>query len=156
MGIEIEKKFLLKNDDWKTLAEGTPYRQGYITSGKERSTVRVRTVGNKKGFLTIKGPTVGATRTEYEYEIPFNDAKHMLDELCEGPIIEKERYKISFDGFIWEVDVFFGENEGLVVAEIELLSEDQHFEKPEWIDVEVTADPRYYNSSLIKKPYSTW
>lgn len=154
MGIEIEKKFLLTGSAWKNLTTGTVYRQGYLSSQKER-TVRVRII-NDIGFLTIKGASVGATRMEYEYNIPIEDAKTLLDQLCEKPIIEKKRYKIDFGGFTWEVDEFFGENEGLVVAEIELESEDQEFEKPEWVGEEVTGDPRYYNSNLIKEPYTRW
>jgi len=154
MGIEIERKFLLTSTHWKELAPGTSYRQGYLNSTKER-TVRVRTIDDK-GFLTIKGLSVGATRIEYEYEIPVADAEHLLDELCEKPLIEKNRYKITHRGFVWEVDEFFGENKGLIVAEIELESEDQSFDKPEWVGEEVTGDPRYFNSSLIKEPYSQW
>ena len=154
MGIEIERKFLLTGSQWKELAPGTPYRQGYLNSTKER-TVRVRTIADK-GFLTIKGVSVGATRVEYEYEIPHKDADALLNELCEKPLIEKNRYKIAHHGFTWEVDEFFGENDGLVVAEIELESEDQSFDKPEWVGEEVTGDPRYYNSSLIKEPYAQW
>ena len=154
MGIEIERKFLLTGSTWKHLAPGTSYRQGYLNSAKER-TVRVRTIDDK-GFLTIKGISVGATRVEYEYEIPVADAKHLLADLCEKPIIEKNRYKISHSGFVWEIDEFFGENEGLVVAEIELESEDQTFEKPEWVGEEVTGDPRYFNSNLIKNPFIKW
>ena len=154
MGVEIEKKFLLTGADWKKLASGTTYRQGYLSTVKER-TVRVRTIAGK-GFLTIKGISVGATRLEYEYEIPLEDANSLLDELCEKPLIEKNRYKIEFSGFTWEVDEFFGENDGLVVAEIELESEDQSFDKPEWVGEEVTGDARYFNSNLIKEPYSQW
>lgn len=154
MGIEIERKFLLTSTSWKQLAPGTSYRQGYLNSTKER-TVRVRTIDDK-GFLTIKGVSVGATRVEYEYEIPVADAQHLLDDLCEKPLIEKNRYKINHAGFVWEVDEFFGENMGLIVAEIELESEDQSFEKPEWVGEEVTGDPRYFNSSLIKEPYTQW
>ena len=154
MGIEIERKFLLSGDGWKALGAGTAYRQGYLSAVKER-TVRVRTIG-KQGFLTIKGISVGASRLEYEYEIPLGDADAMLNELCEKPLIEKKRYKIEYAGFIWEVDEFFGENEGLVVAEVELDSEDQAFNKPEWVGEEVTGDARYFNSNLIKKPYSQW
>ena len=154
MGIEIERKFLLTGTTWKNLAPGTSYRQGYLNSIKER-TVRVRTIDDK-GFLTIKGISVGATRVEYEYEIPFDDAENLLNELCEKPIIEKNRYKITHGGFVWEIDEFFGENEGLVVAEIELESEDQTFEKPEWVGEEVTGDPRYFNSNLIKNPFLKW
>ena len=154
MGTEIERKFLLTGDAWKKLAKGKYYRQGYLNSQKER-TVRVRTLDNR-GFLTIKGISVGVTRIEYEYEIPIEDADVLLDELCEQPLIEKKRYKIAFFDFIWEVDEFFGENEGLVLAEIELENEDQQFEKPSWVGNEVSGDPRYFNSNLIKNPYTSW
>jgi adenylate cyclase len=154
MGIEIERKFLIKDDAWRALAKGTQYRQGYLNSTKER-TVRVRTI-NDKGFLTIKGITTGATRAEYEYEIPHAETVAMLDELCEKPLIEKNRYKIAFEGLIWEIDEFFGENQGLIVAEVELESEDQAFEKPEWIGEEVTGDPKYFNSNLILNPFAKW
>lgn len=154
MGKEIERKFLVKSEDWKELAKGIVYRQGYLSTVKER-TVRVRTIGNS-GFLTIKGITVGATRREYEYEISTSDADEMLDELCEKPLIEKKRYKIEFAGLIWEVDEFFGDNKGLVVAEVELSNEDQVIQKPQWIGDEVTGDPRYFNSNLTKHPYSQW
>ncbi|MBW1642134.1 MAG: CYTH domain-containing protein [Deltaproteobacteria bacterium] len=154
MGTEIERKFLLKGDSWRSLVKGTKYRQGYLSSAKERI-VRVRTIDDK-GYLTIKGITTGATRVEYEYDIPENDAMEMLDDLCEKPIIAKNRYKIDFAGFIWEVDEFFGENQGLIVAEVELESEDQRFEKPEWIGDEVTGDPKYFNSNLVINPYIKW
>ena len=154
MAKEIERKFLVEGDAWRSLAKGTKYRQGYLNSVKER-TVRIRTVGDK-AFLTVKGITVGATRVEYEYEIPMSDCNAMLDGLAERPIIEKTRYKIAFGGLTWEVDEFFGENAGLIVAEVELASEDQAFEKPAWIGQEVTPDPRYFNSNLIANPYSTW
>lgn len=154
MGKEIERKFLVKDDSFKNLAQGSKYRQGYLNSMKER-VVRVRTIDDK-GFLTVKGITTGATRVEYEYEIPVKDADAMLDDLCEKPLIEKNRYKIGFESFIWEVDEFFGENQGLIVAEVELEREDQHFEKPEWISEEVTGDPKYFNSNLIQNPYSKW
>jgi adenylate cyclase len=154
MGKEIERKFLIAGDAWRALAQGTLYRQGYLNSAMER-TVRVRTVGNK-AFLTIKGLTVGATRAEYEYEISFADCNAMLDTLAERPIIEKKRYKIPREGLTWEVDEFFGDNTGLVVAEVELASEDQVFEKPDWIGQEVTGDPRYFNSNLFKHPYTKW
>lgn len=154
MGIEIERKFLLTGTAWKQLAAGTAYRQGYLSAVKER-TVRVRTIDDR-GFLTVKGISVGATRSEYEYEIPLADAKALLDDLCEKPLIEKNRYKIEYAGFIWEVDEFFGKNDGLVVAEIELENEEQSFDKPEWVGEEVTGDVRYFNSNLIKEPYSQW
>jgi CYTH domain-containing protein len=154
MAKEIERKFLVKSDAWRTLAEGVLYRQGYLNSVKER-TVRIRTVGNE-AFLTIKGLTVGATRSEYEYSIPLADCNAMLDTLAEKPIIEKKRYKIQNDGLTWEVDEFFGENQGLIVAEVELQSENQSFTKPDWIGEEVTGDPRYFNANLIKHPYTKW
>jgi CYTH domain-containing protein len=136
------------------LAKGTAYRQGYLSSAKER-TVRIRTIGDS-AFLTIKGLTVGATRSEYEYEIPLADCNAMLDALAEKPIIDKKRYKVPLEGLTWEIDEFFGDNTGLIVAEVELESEGQTFRKPEWVGEEVTADPRYFNSNLIKHPYSKW
>jgi len=151
MGKEIERKFLVKNNSWRFLAPGKRYRQGYLSRSKKK-VVRVRTV-DKKGFLTVKGMTKGASRTEYEYEIPFIEAESMLETLCEKPCIEKKRYEIEFKGLIWEVDEFLGENHGLVIAELELESEDQHYEKPEWVDEEVTGDSRYFNSNLVKHPY---
>lgn len=154
MAKEIERKFLVKGDAWRSLAKGVPYRQGYLNSAKER-TVRIRTVGDK-AFLTIKGLTVGATRAEYEYEIPMADCNAMLDTLAEKPIIDKKRYKIQYEGLTWEIDEFFGENQGLIVAEVELQSEDQQFKKPEWIGQEVTGDPRYFNANLISNPYTKW
>ena len=154
MGIEIERKFLLIGDDWKKLAQGTIYRQGYLHSSRER-TVRVRVAGSR-GFLTIKGGGIGISRMEFEYEISVRDAEIMLAELCEKPLIEKKRYRIKYEEFIWEVDEFFGENEGLLVAEIELTSEDQSFIKPPWVGEEVSDDPRYFNAVLSKFPYTTW
>ena len=154
MGTEIERKFLVRDDSFRSLAQGTRYRQGYLNSVKER-VVRVRTIDDK-GFLTIKGITTGATRAEYEYEIPVKEAEAMLDELCEQPLIEKNRYKIAHKGFTWEVDEFFGENQGLILAEVELESEDQPYDKPEWITDEVTGDPKYFNSNLIQNPYKNW
>ena len=154
MGKEIERKFLVRDDSFRSLAQGTRYRQGYLNSVKER-VVRVRTIDDK-GFLTIKGITTGATRAEYEYDIPAADADAMLNDLCEKPLIEKSRYKIDFGGFVWEVDEFFGENQGLIVAEVELESEDQKFEKPGWIGEEVTGDPKYFNSNLINNSYLKW
>lgn len=154
MGIEIERKFLLKGEEWRELGSYKMYRQGYVasTAGK---TVRVRTVGNK-GYLTIKGPGSGAARLEFEYDIPHAEAVALLDNLCEKPLIEKRRYRVDHGGFIWEIDEFFGENQGLVVAEIELESIDQHFELPDWVGAEVTGDPRYFNISLVNRPYSSW
>ena len=154
MAKEIERKFLVKGDAWRALAKGTMYRQGYLNSDKER-TVRIRTA-DARAFLTIKGITVGATRSEYEYEIPFQHGKEMLDGLAEKPLIEKRRYKIRSGNVTWEVDEFLGDNAGLIVAEVELASEDQALEKPSWIGDEVTEDPRYFNANLVKKPFTRW
>jgi adenylate cyclase len=154
MGKEIERKFLVKGDDFKTLAKGTRYRQGYLNSTKDR-VVRVRTAG-AKGFLTVKGIVTGATRIEFEYEIPFEDADVMLAEVCEKPLIDKKRYTIQHAGCVWEVDEFFGVNQGLVLAEVELVREDQPFDRPFWIGREVTGDPKYFNSNLIRHPYKNW
>ena len=154
MGIEIERKFLIATEDWRGLAEGLDYRQGYLSTAKER-TVRIRTIG-AQGFLTIKGISIGATRTEFEYEIPVDDAHELLDELCLRPLIEKRRHRVPFGGLIWEIDEFFGENHGLIVAEVELTSEDQDVDLPPWIGEEVTGDPRFFNSSLVERPFSTW
>ena len=154
MAKEIERKFLVSGEDWRALARGTRYRQGYLSTVKER-TVRVRTIDDR-AFLTVKGVSVGATRSEYEYEIPAADADEMLNALCEKPIIEKNRYKIPLGGITWEVDEFLGVNEGLIVAEVELQSEDQSFPKPTWIGEDVTDDPRYFNANLIARPFSTW
>ncbi|HVQ21478.1 MAG TPA: CYTH domain-containing protein [Terrimicrobiaceae bacterium] len=154
MAKEIERKFLVKGDAWRALAKGTTYRQGYLNSAKER-TVRVRTAEDK-AFLTIKGLTLGATRAEYEYAIPFDEGKAMLDALAEKPLIEKKRYKIPAGDLTWEIDEFLGDNAGLIVAEVELKSEDQAFDRPAWLGDEVTGDTRYYNANLIKKPFRRW
>jgi len=154
MGIEIEKKFLLKNDQWRKLADGVDYCQGYLNIEKN-STVRVRTIG-KKGFLTVKGISRGAIRAEFEYKIPMDDAREMLNTLCKRPLITKKRYTIKSNDMVWEIDEFFGENEGLIVAEVELTSEQQKFTIPDWVGEEVTNDPRYFNSNLVKTPYCSW
>ena len=152
--MEIERKFLLKDDSWRLSAVGKKYHQGYLSSNKER-TVRIRTIDDR-GYLTIKGIAKGAVRVEYEYEIPATEARAMLEDLCEKPLIEKIRYKIKHHGLVWEVDEFYGENQGLIMAEVELDFKDQKFEKPEWIGAEVTGDSKYFNSNLIHHPYSQW
>lgn len=154
MGHEIEKKFLVTNDDWRKLGEGKDYCQGYLSSGSG-PTLRIRTIG-KRGIITVKGPTENGGRLEFEYDIPYADAKEMLAKLCHKPLIEKTRYKIKQDNFIWEVDEFKGDNAGLIFAEIELESIDQHFDIPPWIGKEVTDDPRYYNANLVSNPFSKW
>ena len=154
MGKEIERKFLVGDDQFRDLAEGILIRQGYLVTG-EMISVRVRTIG-EEAFLAVKGPTISATRDEYEYQIPFDDALEIMRQLCEKPIIEKHRYIIEHKGYHWEVDEFHGMNEGLVVAEVELDSEDEAFEKPPWIGEEVTGDERYYNVNLVKNPFIRW
>ena len=154
MAQEIERKFLIEESEvWRSV-EGLYYRQGYLCNSVER-TVRVRTAGDK-AFLTIKGDTKGATRLEFEYEIPFEQAGELLEKLCQGPLIEKKRRQVEYEGTCWEVDEFFGDNEGLIVAEVELESEDQQFASPPWLSREVTGDPRYYNANLVKWPYRQW
>jgi adenylate cyclase len=153
MGWEIERKFLVIDDTWKDTDSGVLYRQGYLNTHKER-VVRVRTMGDKAA-LTVKGATVGAGRPEFEYEIPLDDAGRLLD-LCEKPLIEKCRHRLEHGGLVWEVDEFHGVNEGLVVAECELESEDQEIEKPDWVGAEVTGDSRYFNAKLVARPFTTW
>lgn len=152
MATEIERKFLVSGDGWQAHA-ATYYCQGYLNRDK-RCTVRVRIAGNH-GYLTVKGLTTGASRAEFEYDIPLEDAKAMLA-LCDGPIVEKHRRVIAYAGHNWEVDEFLGDNSGLVVAEIELESEEQEFARPAWVGTEVTHDSRYYNSNLSVHPYKTW
>lgn len=154
MAKEIERKFLAHPRKWSELGPGKPIRQGYLSTVKER-TVRARTVGDK-GFLTIKGVNTGISRDEYEYEIPFKDATEILDNLCEKPLIEKTRYRIPYAGNTWEVDEFAGVNRGLTTAEIELKDANQKVEIPDWIDREVSDDPKYFNANLISKPFTTW
>ena len=153
MAREIERKFLVEGEGWRT-GHGTLMRQGYLNLAKER-TVRVRMVADR-GTLTVKGLTVGASRLEFEYEIPVKDADTMLTELCARPLIEKQRFVVHYGGLTWEIDEFMGENTGLAVAEVELQSEDQAFERPPWLGEEVTADPRYFNSNLSRRPFSEW
>lgn len=151
---EIERKFLVRNEDWCVPGTGIVYRQGYLCTVPER-TVRVRLVRDQ-GFLTVKGVTVGAARAEYEYEIPAGEAAEMLDELCERPLIEKTRYRVEHHGMVWEIDRFAGDNAGLIIAEVELEEEDQVVVLPDWVGKEVTGDRRYYNANLITEPFSEW
>ncbi|WP_426174863.1 CYTH domain-containing protein [Massilia sp. TWR1-2-2] len=154
MGVEIERKFLLAADGWRALGAPVLLRQGYLSSDPAR-VVRVRVEG-EHACMTIKGQSVGATRGEWEYPISLADANELLERLCEQPIVEKYRRRIDFAGNTWEVDEFLGANEGLVLAEIELGAEDQQFDKPEWIGDDVTGDRRYYNSNLVRHPFSSW
>lgn len=153
MGIEIERKFLVKDDSWIVTADqGRVCRQGYLLSDGGL-TVRIRVIG-EQAFLTIKGPSSGISRKEFQYEIPGADAEALLA-LC-GNLVEKVRHLVSHAGMFWEVDVFAGANEGLVMAEIELASEGQTFRLPDWAGEEVTDDPRYYNAYLAKHPFTGW
>ena len=153
MATEIERKFLVNKSLFKPTSEGEYIAQGYLSSTPER-TVRVR-IKNNRGFLTIKGKNRGISRSEFEYEIPEPDARELLN-LCEPSIIVKRRHIINVNNSIWEVDVFEGDNNGLIVAEIELQSEDEIFSRPDWLGDEVSNDARYYNSNLSKRPYNTW
>ena len=151
--IEIERKYLVVNEHYKN---GIPIRisQGYICS-EENRVVRVRIKG-ERAYITIKNATIGFARNEYEYEIPVADAEAMLQNTCQQPIIDKTRYVVEHGDFKWEVDEFHGDNEGLVVAEIELEDKDEVFELPDFVGEEVTGDARYYNACLFKNPYKDW
>lgn len=153
MGKEIERKFLVISDAWRT-ENGKKIRQGYLCNGLN-GMVRVRTIG-ERAYLTIKERTRKLSRLEFEYEIPVDEANEILDQLCQKPLIEKTRYEIPYGDFTWEVDEFFGENVGLVVAEVELESENQEFPKPDWLGKDVSDDLRYRNSRLVTHPYSRW
>jgi adenylate cyclase len=154
MGHEIERKYLVDVARWSPRDNGVHLVQGYLSSRPER-VVRVRIAGDS-AKLTIKGPTVGVTRTELEYDIPLADAKLMLDTLCERPLIDKHRYVETHGALNWEIDVFHGDNDGLVIAEVELQHEDDAIELPAWAGAEVSHDPRYYNANLLKAPFTTW
>lgn len=152
MAVEIERKFLVVGNAWKT-AQGMFIRQGYLNRDPQR-TVRIRVSGDS-AWIALKGLTTGATRSEFEYPIPRNDADALIA-LCEPPILEKTRYRLRHAGRLWEIDEFQGENAGLVVAEVELGSEDDRLDLPPWIGAEVTDDPRYFNSNLVAQPYRQW
>ena len=154
MATEIERKFLVRQGAWTPKGPGTHFQQGYLNSQKER-VVRVRIEGSV-AKLTIKGLTLGVSRSEFEYGIPLEDAGLILNQLCERPLIDKHRHVEHHLGRAWEIDVFHGENEGLVIAEVELPTADATVELPEWAGEEVSSDPRYFNSNLLKSPYTTW
>lgn len=155
MPLEIERKFLVRKNIWEKCEKpsGELFRQGYLLTDPTK-TIRVRQTSDK-GFITIKGISVGATRTEYEYEIPVTEAEELLNQFS-GSELSKNRYKIVFEGKLWEVDEFLGDNEGLIVAEIELESEDENFTLPDWVGEEVTSEEQYYNSNLTLNPYKNW
>lgn len=152
MGTEIERKFVVTGSVWRD-SDSVYFCQGYLNRDNHR-TIRVRIAGDR-GVLTIKGLTTGASRPEFEYSIPVSDAKEMLS-LCDGPVVEKNRHVVQHDGLRWEVDEFLGDNKGLIVAEVELDSEDQTIDFPDWVGAEVTDDPRYFNSNLATTPYKLW
>ena len=155
MAIEIERKFLLRDDSWQASADSGEFiRQGYL-AGSEKSSIRVRIAGDQAN-INIKSATLDITRQEYEYAIPVVEANEMLDSLCEGPLIEKIRYHVSHEKHLWEIDVFSGDNQGLVVAEVELGSAEENFERPDWLGEEVSDDTRYYNVCLVRHPYKDW
>ncbi|AKF24952.1 adenylate cyclase [Sulfurovum lithotrophicum] len=151
---EIERKFLVNPELLPVLENPHVIRQGYIPT-QGTATVRIR-ISNNKAFLTLKGRATGLTRSEFEYPVPLEDAEKMLQELCVPPLIEKKRYLILYRGHTWELDLFEGDNAGLIVAEIELDDENEAFEKPPWVSQEVSFDPRYRNANLITHPYSRW
>lgn len=154
MSKEIERKFLVTGVEWQYKNQGVFYLQGYLSTEKDCS-IRIR-VGGRKGYLTIKGETQGTMRDEFEYEIPLNDARELLNNFCMHPLIEKRRYIVNFGGLTWEIDEFESENKGLILAEVELTSEDEKIDFPDWIGKEVTGDPKYYNVNLVRNPYSKW
>lgn len=159
MGIEIERKFLLKNDNWKSLvSQSFVMRQGYLQSGldaSQKSSIRVR-ISNKQADINIKSVDLGMVRQEFEYTIPLHDAEQILQTLCGDTIIAKTRHYVPYASHLWEIDVFDADNKGLIVAEVELEHVDEIYEKPEWIGDEVTDDERYYNISLLKQPFTLW
>ena len=157
MGIEIERKFLVKNDSWRVQAyRSERISQGYLMNEK-RMSIRIRSTDGQS-WLTIKGSSSGngLTRAEYEYPIPQEDAEHLLKKMCTPPLIEKTRYWVRHGLHIWEIDVFEGDNEGLVVAEVELGCSDESVDLPRWVGEEVSSDPRYLNASLVHRPYCHW
>lgn len=155
MGTEIERKFLVKDDSWRAAAEsGVPMRQGYLC-GNDNASVRVRIEGDAAN-LNIKSATLGIRRLEFEYEISVDEADQMLDTLCGGRTVDKTRYVVHVGRHEWEIDVFESDNAGLIVAEVELASEDDSFELPSWAGDEVSDDVRYYNVQLLETPYKDW
>jgi adenylate cyclase len=155
MGIEIERKFLVRDDRWRQRVERSArMRQGYLTSDA-RCSVRVR-LADGQGFLNIKSGTLGVRRSEYEYPIPAAEAEEILDALCEKPLLEKTRHFVRHGQHLWEIDEFAGDNAGLIVAEIELSHPDEPFPRPDWLGEDVSSDIRYYNSQLARRPYKTW
>jgi adenylate cyclase len=154
VGVEIERKFLVDVSLWRPLGAGVDIRQGYLVSSQQLA-VRIRIAG-AEAFITVKGEASGVSRAEFEYAVPLDEAQTMLDRLCTSSIVEKTRHHEMVGGKLWEVDVFHGDNHGLVVAEIELLSEDEAFERPPWAAAELSHDPRYLNANLARTPFTKW
>ncbi|MBF0165221.1 MAG: CYTH domain-containing protein [Magnetococcales bacterium] len=154
MGKEIERRFLVKGDGWRGLGEGVDFKQGFLSTVKER-VVRVRIAG-QKATLTLKGVSEGYSRLEFEYPIPREEAQSILDNLCERPWIEKTRHRIPIGDVVWEVDEFRGANQGLIMAEVELQDENQAVDLPDWIGREVSTDARFFNANLVHTPFSLW
>lgn len=155
MATEIERKFLVSNDNWKdSVVSESVLKQGYLAN-ESNASVRVR-IAKDKAHLNIKSVTVGISRAEFEYEIPVSEAEEILAQVAKRPYIDKKRYKVRCGDHIWDLDVFAGENSGLVVAEVELESEGEAFELPSWAGEEVSGDVRYYNASLVNNPYCNW
>ena len=155
MAVEIEHKFLVRDERWRREVErSVRMRQGYLTSDA-RCSVRIRVAGDQ-GYLNIKSGTLGIQRSEYEYPIPLAEAEEILDTLCEQPLLEKTRHFVRFGGHLWEIDEFEGDNAGLIVAEVELSRIDEPFDQPDWLGADVSHDIRYYNSQLARHPYRTW
>lgn len=154
MPYEIERKFLVYKDKLPELPEGYELKQGYIPT-KNNSTVRVR-IRNNRAVITLKSPRKNISRLEFEHPIPKDEAEEIIHELCEDAYIDKTRHYINYEGHLWEIDVFHGANEGLIVAEVELESEEEPFDKPEWAAEEVSLDPKYRNSRLLQNPFCDW
>ena len=155
MATEIEHKFLVRDDSWRRQVYRSEHLcQGYLASDEHRS-VRIRT-SDEKAHLNIKSGTLGVSRTEYEYPIPLEDAREILDNLCRKPLLEKTRYYVRYGAHVWEIDEFEGDNAGLIVAEVELSNPDERFAKPSWVGEEVSDDPRYYNACLVDHPFKDW
>lgn len=155
MGLEIERKFLVINDQWKdSVISESVLKQGYL-SLQANATVRVRVDGHQ-AFLTVKSATTGISRAEFEYSIPVTDAESMLQQIAEKPFVDKIRYKVKCGDHVWDLDLFHGANLGLVVAEVELDHEQESFEMPAWAGQEVSSDSRYRNTNLVSHPFNQW
>ena len=155
MAIEIEHKFLLANNRWRSkVIRSTRYKQGYLASNSSVS-IRIR-ISDTEAWINIKQAVIGNQRDEYEYTIPLSEAEEIINNLCQKPLIDKTRHLVPYQQHTWEIDEFYGDNHGLIVAEIELSANDEVFEKPDWLGKEVTLEHKYYNNQLAKKPFLSW